>query len=45
MTRIDDNTVKFMGIEMTYTDFIKLIRAIEKAKAEIRELLRKDDIK
>ena len=34
-----------MGIEMAYTDFIKLIKAIEQAKAEIKELLKKDDMK
>ena len=45
MARIDDNTIKFMGIEMAYTDFIKLIKAIEQAKAEIKELLKKDDMK
>ena len=32
MARIDENTIKFMGIEMAYIDFIKLIRGIEQAK-------------
>jgi len=34
-----------MGIEMTYTDFILFIRAIESAKAEFKELLKEDDKK
>ncbi len=42
MARIDENTINFIGIEMDYTDFIMLIRAIEEAKAEVRELLKKE---
>jgi len=55
LARIDKDIIKFMGIEMAYIDFIMLIRAIEEAKefmkvikqvkAEVRELLKEDDMK
>lgn len=45
MAKIDENTINFMGIEMAYIDFIAIIKAIEQAKAEVKELLKKDDIK
>jgi len=34
-----------MGIKMTYKDLSAIMRAIEQAKATIKELLKKDDMK
>jgi len=45
LTRIAEDKINFMGIEMIYKDLIAIMRAIEQAKAEVRELLKKDDMK
>jgi len=34
-----------MGIKMTHKDLIAIMRAVEQAKAAIKELLKKDDMK